>query len=71
VLGWSRTGGDLRVAHFFATHAMHFIPAFGWVAGRVLPARSGRTAVWIFATAFMGFIAFALVQAIMGRPFIG
>jgi hypothetical protein len=69
-LGWSRTGGDLRVAHFFATHAMHFIPAFGWIAGRMLPARSGQRAVWIFAATFTGLIVFALAQAIIGRPFI-
>jgi len=24
--GWSRDGGDLRVAHFFSLHAMHFMP---------------------------------------------
>jgi len=71
VLGWSRTGGDLRVAHFFATHAMHFIPAFGWVAARLLPAARARQSVWIFAAAFTGFIAFTLVQAIMGRPLVG
>ena len=28
-LGWARDVGDLRVAHFFATHAMHVIPALG------------------------------------------
>ena len=27
--GWARDGGDLRVAHFFSTHAMHFIPLIG------------------------------------------
>src|SRR5688500_15936339 len=36
-MGWARDGGDLRVAHFFATHAMHVIPVFGFIASRVLP----------------------------------
>src|SRR5262249_17865462 len=31
LMGWARDRGDLRVAHFFATHAMHFVPAFGFV----------------------------------------
>ena len=39
VMGWSRDGGDLRVAHFFATHALHFIPAFGLVSGLSSAAR--------------------------------
>jgi hypothetical protein len=71
LLGWSRDGGDLRVAHFFATHAMHFIPAFGWVVARLLPARGAQGAVWAVSTGFTAFIALVLAQAIMDRPFIG
>jgi hypothetical protein len=71
LLGWSRDGGDLRVAHFFATHAMHFIPAFGWVAARLLPAGGARRAVWTFSLAFTAFIVLVLTQAILARPFIG
>jgi len=52
LFGWARDGGDLRVAHFFATHAMHFLPAFGFVAARLLPQRAGQAAVWAFAAAF-------------------
>lgn len=71
LIGWSRSGGDLRVAHFFATHAMHFVPAFGWLASKALPQSRARTAVWTFSLAFVGFIAFALAQAILGLPFLG
>jgi len=63
-------GGDLRVAHFFATHALHFVPAFGFVAAGTLPRRTGRFAVFAFAAAFCGFVAFTLVQAAQGRPFL-
>jgi len=70
LLGWSREGGDLRVAHFFATHAMHFIPAFGWLAARLLPPRQGTVAVWGFSVLFVGFIAYAFVEAIRGAAFL-
>lgn len=71
LFGWSRDGGDLRVAHFFATHAMHFIPAFGWGAARLLPVRSAQRAVWMLSISFVVFVALVLAQAILGRPFIG
>ena len=31
VMGWARDGGDLRVAHFFGTHAMHAVPLVGFL----------------------------------------
>ena len=68
-MGWARDGGDLRVAHFFATHAMHFIPAFGLVSVAVFrPAN--RLPVWLFAAAFVGFVIFLFVQALRGEPFL-
>ena len=69
LLGWSRDGGDLRVAHFFATHAMHFIPAFGFLAARMLPARTARGTVLAAALGFVGLVAYAFVEALMGLPF--
>jgi hypothetical protein len=33
VTGWATDGGDLRVAHFFATHAMHVMPILGGCSG--------------------------------------
>jgi len=71
VLGWARDGGDLRVAHFFATHAMHVIPAFGLAAALLLPGRRGVLAVRLFAVAFAAFTGFVLVQATRGLPLIG
>ncbi len=30
LLGWSLSGGDLRIPHFFATHLMQLLPLYGW-----------------------------------------
>lgn len=68
LLGWARDGGDLRVAHFFATHAMQFIPVFG-VVSAALFGGGDRRPVWAFIAAFTAFVAFTFVQALMGRPF--
>jgi hypothetical protein len=67
---WSRSGGDLRVAHFFGIHAMHFIPAFA-TALHLAAITQGRAvrAVWIFAIAFTGFCTWTFVQAQRGLPF--
>lgn len=68
LFGWSRTGGDLRVAHFIGLHAMQGIPLIGWLATRYVP-RSARniviaaTVLWTIATAAV------FAQAVAGRPF--
>ncbi len=72
---WSRSGGDLRVAHFFGIHAMHFIPAFAFaihLAGlkqmvQMAQARAVN-AVWVFAIVFTGFCTWTFVQALRGLP---
>jgi hypothetical protein len=69
ILGWSRTGGDLRVAHFFAMHALQVVPLMGWVVAASGVARP-RTAVWILAGLYTAFIVFTFVQALAGRPFL-
>jgi hypothetical protein len=67
--GWSRDGGDLRVAHLFATHAMHFIPLFG-VASVYIFGSATRWPVWLFSAAYTGFVAFLYFQALAGQPFL-
>lgn len=70
LLGWSTTGGDLRVAHFFATHAIQVIPLAGLLAVR-LPARRGLALVTAAALGYAAFTVFTFVQARQGLPFIG
>jgi hypothetical protein len=69
VMGWSRDGGDLRAAHFFATHALHFVPALGLLAAVLLGA-SRRAPARLIAASYAGFVLFLFVQALMGRPFL-
>ena len=69
VMGWSRDAGDLRVAHFLATHALHFIPVAGLLAVWAAPAQALRI-VWLSAAAFAALVVFTFTQALQGRPFL-
>lgn len=68
VLGWSRVGGDLRIAHFFATHALHALPLVGLVLTKTFPDRIARAGVWIGAAAYTAIVILTLVQALEGQP---
>jgi len=69
LMDWARDRGDLRVAHFFATHAMHFIPAFGFLTAVSLPAPAAYRAVIGFSVVFTGFVGYSFGDALMGHPF--
>lgn len=67
---WSRTGGDLRVAHFFGIHAMHFIPLFAFALHRLrVPQRPAQASVWCFCAFFCALTVWTFVQALRGQPF--
>ena len=68
VFGWTRQGGDLRVAHFFGIHAMQILPLAGWFIARSRPKATGP--VWIGAAALSALTIYALVEALSGRPFL-
>lgn len=69
LMGWSRDAGDLRVSHFLATHALHFIPAAGLAATYLRPSQAARAA-GLAAALYAALVAFAFVQALQGRPFL-
>jgi hypothetical protein len=72
VVGWSRSGGDLRVAHFFGIHAMHFIPAFA--AGLLALGMRHKAAIFLtcgFAVSLCILTVFTFVQARAGLPLVG
>ncbi len=68
IMGWSRTVGDLRVAHFFATHALHGLPLVGLLVAYLLPAGRGRGIVWLACGAYALLIFGLMAQALAGRP---
>ena len=70
VLGWSREVGDLRVAHFFATHALHALPIVGYIAGCLLSPSQARAVVWAAAAIYTALVAATMVQAFQGQPFL-
>lgn len=69
LFGWSTTGGDLRVPHFFAAHLIQATPLAGWLVDRLAP-RFSKTTVWMVFGLGLVAVTLTMVQAIAGRPFI-
>lgn len=71
VFNWSRSGGDLRVAHFFGIHAMHFVPAIAALAAAArFPGAKHIASAWLLAASFSGLTVWTFVQAAQGKPFL-
>lgn len=65
VLNWSTRAGDLRVAHFLGMHALQLLPLFGFYVAR------NPKQVLVLAGVYLLVTTGLLVQALMGKPFIG
>lgn len=70
VTGWSTSGGDLRVPHFFATHLMQALPLAGLLFDRIAP-KHGARAVGAAAVIGTTLVAATMAQALLARPFPG
>jgi len=70
IMGWSREVGDLRVAHFLATHALHAVPLAGLAASRLLPARQATLAVIAVSLGYSALVLGTFAQALAGQPLI-
>lgn len=67
IVGWSTSGGDLRVPHFFGLHLMQALPIVGWLARN---RSDGRLLVVAAAMLGIGITIATLLQATAGRPFL-
>ena len=67
--GWSTTGGDLRVPHFFATHLMQGLPLLGLLADKLMP-HAARPIVVTGIAAGLLVVGATFALAISGQPFI-
>lgn len=66
---WSRAGGDLRVAHFLAVHAMQALPLLAWALLRL---RARAASAWLAAgtLGWVGLSAAAFALAVAGRAMV-
>jgi hypothetical protein len=77
ILGWSTTGGDLRIPHFLGMHALQLLPLLAMVlillSARLPSLRPERTRlrlVLVAAAGFTGLLALVASQAFRGQPLI-
>ncbi|MDJ0652661.1 MAG: hypothetical protein QNJ40_00795 [Xanthomonadales bacterium] len=68
VVGWSREAGDLRVAHFFATHLMQTLPLVGLLGDRLN--WRPRALVVLAAVIQLALIGWLFTMALAGRPLL-
>jgi hypothetical protein len=70
-VNWSTSHGDLRVAHFFALHALQAFILVGWLLSRAPISTSLQTAaVVVLALAYSAFVWLLFQQAIRGEPLL-
>jgi hypothetical protein len=70
ILGWSRSAGDLRVAHFLATHALHALPLVGLGAALAPADHTARRVVLAGAAAYTALVLATFAQALAGLPLV-
>jgi hypothetical protein len=72
-VNWSTIGGDLRIAHFIAIHAIQIVPLFAYVLSQMAPipaVRQRRLAIAALAIVVSLAVGATFVQAALGRPLL-
>jgi hypothetical protein len=69
-LNWSKTFGDLRVAHFFGIHSLQIIPLFAIGIHRYSKINYSVKVVWFFSVVYLTYVLFTLAQGMEGLPFL-
>jgi hypothetical protein len=70
-VNWSTTHGDLRVAHFFALHALQLLPLLGYALSRTpIPQKLQITTLVISSACYFAIVWFLFKQAMAARPVI-
>ena len=71
-VGWSTTGGDLRIAHFVGMHALQGLPllAAALVATRRSPRRRAPARPEVAAAAWAGLVVLLTWQALRAQPLL-
>jgi hypothetical protein len=64
ILGWSKTFGDLRVAHFIGMHALQVLPILSFYIIK------NTKATIILSIVYGALAVFTLIQALKGRPLV-
>ena len=71
LIGWSTTGGDLRIGHFVGIHGLQAILLFTMLLSLMVsdPGRRARLVV-VFAGAYTGLLVLVTWQALRGQPLL-
>lgn len=74
LVGWSTTGGDLRIGHFVGMHALQLLPLLAAGLAALRPGRLDETArvriVQIVAAGYAALVVLVTWQALRGQPLL-